>query len=134
MNNKVDDRGYPIIGISKSWPDDNKTIEFTKIAGPVRDALQIALDKGDRVYEDGIEWTGLKQGKKYPLVHPDRTLHSVNLKKNKDVFADIINIAIQLGMEQGERIVREQLSDYRFMFSSDTGKEMLNNILGTNND
>ncbi len=136
MNNKIDKNGHlDIEREDKNWPADNKMVGFPDIADPIREALQIAMDKGEKVYEEGIEWTGLKQGFKNQATVPSplEALHSYNLKRsnkkqNRDVFTEIITIAIQLGMEQGRREIIQELKEVSFVFSSETGKKVIEQI------
>lgn len=134
MNNKIDEFGIPIVKASKDWPDNNEMANFAEIVDPIRKALQVALDKGDKVYKDGIEWTGLKHGTQSAIFDPSRTMHSVALKycnenQSRDVFTEILSLAVQLGMEQGRREVKMKLKKISFMFTSKTGKNALKNIL-----
>lgn len=136
MNNKIDKNKIPIAEEAKDWPANNKMADFGSIANPLREALQIAIDKGNKVYEEGIEWTGLKQGSinRSIVFQPSMALHSINLKysneeQNRDVFTEILNIAIQLGIEQGRREMITELKEISFMFTSETGKQMIDKII-----
>ena len=132
MNNKVDKNGFAIAKKSKAWPNKNLMASFSDIVDPLREALQIALDEKKEVYKEGIEWTGLKIGRKNSatLFNPSEALHASNLthankSQNRDVFTEILSIAVQLGMEQGRREVINELKEVSFMFSSETGKKIL---------
>ena len=134
MNNKVDNCGNPICKEAKEWPLNSEMAKFGEIVDPLREALQIALNKGDKVYSEGIEWTGLKQGKGNPIFHPPRSLHSIGLSEckehqNRDVFTEILSIAVQLGIEQGKRELKTELKEISFMLTSKHGEEMLQKIL-----
>lgn len=136
MNNKLDD-GYPVTETEgKEWPEDNKVTRFSNITDPVRKALQVAMDKGDAVYEDGIKWTGLMQGKFTAAVAqaPTVALHAQNLtysnkEQGRDVFTEIISIAVQLGIEQGRRMMVEKLDEYKFLFKAGPGKEIIESLI-----
>lgn len=141
MNNKIDKDGYlDIEEKDKNWPADNKMARFPDISDPIREALQIAMDKGDKVYEDGIKWTGLRQGAHAAACSPDpsSTLHAYNLnysmkEQDRDVYREIIAIAVQLGMEQGRRQIIEELKTLSLTLSAvesilSGGKEMLESI------
>lgn len=140
-NNKLDENGHlDIKEKDKDWPADNKMARFTDIADPIEKALWVAMIKGDRVYEDGIKWTGLKQGHHAGATSPDpsSTLHAYNLnyskkEQDRDVYREIIGIAIQLGMEQGRRQIIEELRSLSLTLSAaesilSGGKEMLESI------
>lgn len=138
MNNKVNNNKMPITKEAKDWPANNKMANFESIANPLRKALQVAIDKGNKVYEEGIDWTGLKQGSKNSAIvfQPSMALHSVNLKysnekQGRDVFTEILNIAIQLGIEQGRREIINNLREISFMFTSETGKEIIDKIINS---
>lgn len=136
MNNKLDD-GYPVTETEgKEWPENSKVVRFSDITDPVKEALQVAMDKGDAVYEDGIEWTGLMQGKFTAAVAlaPTVALHAQNLtysneEQGRDVYNEIISIAVQLGIEQGRRMMVEQLNEYKFLFGSEQGRTIIENLL-----
>jgi len=142
MNNKVDKNKTPVVKKSKDWPAKNKVADFESIVEPLKKALQIAIDKGNKVYDEGIEWTGLKQGGKNSAIvfQPSEALHSINLKysneeQNRDVFTEILSIAVQLGMEQGRREIISELKEISFMFNSLTDHQeeimlLLTNIMG----
>lgn len=140
-NNKLDKNGYlDIEEKDKDWPADNKMARFPDISDPIREALQVAMDKGDKVYEDGIKWTGLKQGYHAAVCSPDpsSTLHAYNLnysktEQDRDVYREIIAIAVQLGMEQGRRQIIEELRTLSLTLSAvesilSGGKEILESI------
>lgn len=140
MNNKVDENNQPIVEEAKDWPPNNEIVTFGEdIVDPLREALRVAMDVGNKVYDEGIEWTGLKQGGDLSacIPHPSRALHSISLKycheeQGRDVFTEILSIAVQLGMEQGRRELISQLKKISFMFSSETGKKMIEKILKDN--
>ncbi|MHA1471071.1 MAG: hypothetical protein ACTSSP_11005, partial [Candidatus Asgardarchaeia archaeon] len=74
-----------------------------------------AMEKGDKVYEEGIEWEGLDRGKteRCANIHPSETLDAWHLTYSKedqgrDVYEEIIGLAVQLGMEQGRRRTLKQ--------------------------
>ncbi len=133
MNNKLDKNNYPIItNKGKDWPDNNKMANFKDIADPIIKALKIAMKKGDKVYQEGIEWEGLKQGpaNNHICFNPSESLHAKNLTSSKesqgrDIYIEIISIAIQLGFEQGRREVITQLNDLKFALNSEVGPELL---------
>lgn len=116
MNNKVDESGCPIVEDANSWPENNEMVAFSDIVDSLRDALQVALDKGNEVYKDGIEWNGLNglMNGRHPCIPniPDQ-LHSEGLKyakeRDRDVFTSILTVAVQLGMEQGAREVKAEI-------------------------
>ena len=126
MNNKVDETGCPIIETEdKNWPDNNEMAMFMDIADPIREALQVAIEKGDKVYEEGIEWTGLEQGfsNSATIPNPSEMLHAYHLKysnerQGRDVYTEIIGIAVQLGMEQGRRQIIEKLKSVEINLSA----------------
>jgi len=105
MNNKVDKKGYPITKKDKEWPPDEQAADFEEITYPIVRVLKIAIKKGDKVYKEGIRWTGFKQGEesRATVPSPSVMLHAKNLKYSKedqgrDVYTEIISIAVQLGI------------------------------------
>lgn len=136
MNNKIDENEMPIVEKAKDWPDNNETVMFSDIVEPLREALQVALDKGDEVYKDGIEWNGfngLRNGRHPCIPNIPETLHAVGLQyhkeRDRDAFTTILSTAVQLGMEQGKREIKEELQRYKSMFFSETGKKMIESII-----
>jgi hypothetical protein len=136
MNNKVDERGSPITAEAYKWPSNNEMVIFDSLISQVREALQIAIDKGEKVYEDGIEWKGLEQGKicNHVALDPQDALHADSLsysrENQRDAFEVIISIALQLGMEQGRRDTLKKIEDISCVFTSDTGKKAIEIMLG----
>lgn len=137
MNNKVDENKLMIVEKAKDWPDNNKIAMFSDIVEPLRDALQIALDKGEKVYEDGIEWNGfngVRNGRHPCIPNIPETLHAQGLQyhkeRDRDVFNTILSVAVWLGMEQGRRELLGELKEMSPSFISDPGKEMIKRILG----
>ena len=125
MNNKVDKKGYPITKKDKEWPPDEQAADFEEITYPIVRVLKIAIKKGDKVYKEGIRWTGFKQGEesRATVPSPSVMLHAKNLKYSKedqgrDVYTEIISIAVQLGIEQGRRITLERAKDIFFLSNS----------------
>lgn len=136
MNNKLKN-GIPYVKTGgKEWPNHNKMAIFADIADPVVKALKVAMKKNRAVYKDGIMWTGLKQGKltEVTTLSPPATLHAKNLSYSKsdqgrDVFTEIVAIAVQLGMEQGRRTVIKELKEYSFLFTSKDGKAVIEHLI-----
>lgn len=136
MNNKMKDGCCDVENDGKEWPKDSEVARFPDITDPIRKALQVAMDKGDKVYEDGIEWTGLSQGTFTGacVQAPTVALHASNLtysneEQNRDVFVEIISIAVQLGMEQGRRIMIDKIKEYKFCFKMEQGQEIFDLLL-----
>lgn len=138
MNNEVDDDGCPIVTRANDWPKDNKMAPFEGLVNSLRRALQVAIDKGDAVYDEGIEWNGLNgvMNGNHPCVPniPDQ-LHSEGLKyakeRDRDAFTSILTIAVQLGMEQGAREVKGKLKEVQSMITqnSEYGQKILSSII-----
>ena len=137
MNNEIDKNDMPTVTEAKNWPGDNKRAIWADIVDPLREAMQVIIDKGDQVYEDGIEWNGLKQGMPQNVNHPPYELHSETLKYNKkrdrDAITSLLQIAVQLAMEQGRREIKEQLSELRFVLESNPTKDLLDIMLKDKN-
>lgn len=137
MNNKLDNGRSVVKTGGKEWPKDNEIAKFGDIADPVVEALKIAIKKGDKVYNEGIEWTGFTQGSFTAATVPDPSfaLHAKNLtyskkEQGRDVFTEIISIAVQLGIEQGRRMVADKLKEYEFMLDQpDFAKEMIKGLI-----
>lgn len=142
MNNEINknelDVNDSVIGKNKGkkWPDKFGLVRFSSIVDPLRDALQTAMEKEDKVYEEGIEWNGLELGgrESATVFQPEAALHAQNLKHSKDsqdrdVFTEILSIAVRLGVEQGRREIRGKLYQLKFMFTSESGKAMIETLL-----
>lgn len=136
MNNKVDKDGNAIFEKAKDWPDDNGMVSFDMLVSGLRKTLQIAIDKGDKVYEDGIEWhglNGLKNGHHPCICNIPETLHAEGLQyhkeRDRDAITTILGIAVQLGMEQGAREVKQEFQKMRCAFTSDLGKQAFDLIM-----
>ncbi len=138
MNNKLKKGAPDVKTPGKDWPENNEQANFEDIADPVVKALKVAIKKGNAVYKDGINWTGFKQGKltRASVFPPTVALHAKNLtyskkEQGRDVITEIVSIAVQLGIEQGRRMVVEDLERYKFLFKSEPGKEIIESLIKT---
>lgn len=98
--------------MTKPWPKDDATVRFDDIINPLRDAVD-QLYTLKRVNKDmDVHWDGLDIGEatKATCHGPDHALSAESLKydeeeQGRDAMRILLGIAVQLGIEQGRRIV-----------------------------
>lgn len=100
---------------SKPWPKDPcKTVSFGDIAEPIRKAIEFAYDLKRKNPKKTIPWTGLDIGERlkasclrpHELLSREQLAYDLN-DQGRNALDSIIQIAIQLGIEQGGRTERE---------------------------
>ena len=102
---------------SKKWPAGKATTaNFTDLAGPIRTALLFAYDLKRKNLSRSVPWTGFDVGEdtKVGSFSPHEALAKDALAFNledqgHDALDVLIQIAIQLGIEQGRRVERSKL-------------------------
>ena len=95
----------------KKWPEDEtKTVSFRYLVKPVKDAILFAYDIKRKNKGKDIPYNGYDIGKRNKATDfsPDEKLKARNLEysdveQGRDALTEIIGIAVQLGIEQGER-------------------------------
>lgn len=99
----------------KQWPKDGKPLtNFEQLTEPVIKAIRFAF-KLNRKNEDlDIPWSGYDIGRKEQATSltPDKKLSVENLKyqeenQGRGALETIIELAVQLGIEQGRRLQKE---------------------------
>ena len=104
--------------IVKQWDKKGNTASFNDIAAPLCKIFKEAMEKGADVYKDGLVWEGFDIGEtmKHIALSPDQRFTPENLlhskiEQGRDVFDEIITLAIQLGIEQGRRAKLREIRD-----------------------
>ena len=101
----------------KEWPDDGSPARFEKIVVPVARILRQILTKRRRVIPQRnlkIKYSGLRLGKSEratcldvdELLRPEQ-LCEIYENQGRDVVETIVGLAVQLGIEQGRRLERQ---------------------------
>lgn len=104
---------------SKPWPkDQSKYVSFEKLADPIRKAIEFAYEIKRKHVHRGIPWSGYDIGRdaKATCFSPHEALGKKCLDFNledqdRDVLDTIIQVAVQLGIEQGRRVERGDIRD-----------------------
>lgn len=100
----------------KPWPKSG-TVSFTDLVEPIITAIESAYDLQlkTKVFEDGVEWTGLDIGErdKVCCLSPSERLTGDQLRysyvdQGRNPLAEIVGVAVQLGIEQGRRVQVER--------------------------
>lgn len=108
------------------WPKDGKPASFSDLVEPICEVLQQAYSMRRRKHTD-IKWTGLPQGESCGVcsLEHDERLTAENLaysldNQDRNALIEIISMAVQLGIEQGERMFKNstcyQLEQMRINF------------------
>ncbi len=95
----------------KQWPNDRtKSVSFHDLVKPVKDALLFAYDIKRKNEDKDIPYNGYDTGKSVQICDfsPIEKLKAENLEyekseQDRDALSILLGIAIQLGIEQGER-------------------------------
>jgi len=100
------------------WPKDDKPAPFSKIVGPLRSAIEFAYDLKRKNCNKSIPWGGLDVGnrEKVTCLSPRKKLKKASLDfqledQGRDALDAILEIAVQLGIEQGRRMTVERLQN-----------------------
>ena len=100
----------------KEWPKDGSPVDFAELADPIRNAIDFAYDLKRINEEEPILWEGLDISKheKITTPAPNWSLSLEGLKYNQDqarsALTAIITIAVQLGIEQGRRLIKQEIA------------------------
>ncbi len=101
----------------KAWPESpNETVMFSDLTEPLVRAVKFAYKRTRKNLNKDIPYEGYDIGKslKASCLPPDESLIAQNLKwqqedQGRDALEVIMGIAVQLGIEQGRRVERENL-------------------------
>lgn len=98
------------------WPKDDKRMSFEELTFPVYKAIRKAYKLSPKDYGDRINWTGpeLPKSMGASCLTYDKLLTRENLEyseqdQGRDPLEEIVGVAVQLGIEQGRRIIKEDL-------------------------
>jgi hypothetical protein len=98
------------------WPKDNKTISFHDLAESVKKATKFCYKLTRKNRDEDVPWKGppLPKCMQATCLSFEESLSAKGLAFNKndqgrDAMDVIIGIAIQLGIEQGRRMVKEEV-------------------------
>ncbi len=100
------------------WPkEEDKTIPFYLLSGAIRKAFDYTFKLKDIAPDSDIPWTGPPLGKREraTCLTPIERLKHKNLEyeledQGRDKLDALIALAIQLGIEQGRRCLRDEES------------------------
>lgn len=99
----------------KPWPSDGSAVQFDEITDPICTAICAAYRLTRRHPERDIPWNGLDIGdrEKGACFSPDEQLTADNLRysldeQGRDALAEIVGIAVRLGIEQGRRVLMQE--------------------------
>lgn len=97
----------------KKWPQTGP-VRFTDLIDPVRKAIKFAYDLKRKNQTKDIPWRGYNIGKRERCgsPSPDEKLTQKSLAwvlddQGRDALDEILCVAIQLGIEQGRRVERQ---------------------------
>lgn len=105
---------------SKPWPDESdKTVNFSDLVKPVCMSIRFAYRLIRRNEHRSVPWTGYDIGASEGASElaccssPDERLQQSQLKydeesQGRDALEVIVGVAIQLGIEQGQRMERKR--------------------------
>jgi len=99
-----------------NWPKNDKHMSFENLTKPVWRAIRKAYKLTSKDYGESIKWTGPKLPKSMgaTCLSYDELLTRENLEyseqdQGRDPLEELIGIAVQLGIEQGRRLAKEDL-------------------------
>lgn len=102
----------------KEWPKDGSPLMFEDLCDHIRRALEFTYDLQRKNIGRDVPWDGPDLGKKDQVCcsNPSGRLKHDYLKwleedRGRDALGAIIEIAVQLGMEQGRRLWWQQFCD-----------------------
>lgn len=106
------------------WPDDGQPARFPDLVEPVCKALRQAYSMRRKNKNKDIKWTGPPQGRACGVgsfEHAEKLLKE-NMKysledQGRDALTEIVGVAVQLGIEQGERMFKTS-GTYKFELTS----------------
>lgn len=95
----------------KNWPHDNKPADFEELSAPIVDSIRSAYHLVRSNVQD-IPYEGLEHNE-LNFCHGianslTRDMLEYNEEQGRDALTVLVNCAIQLGIEQGRRIVTEK--------------------------
>lgn len=95
------------------WPDDGKPASFPDLVEPVCKALRQAYSMRRKNKDKDIKWTGPSQARSCSAscFEHEEHLMADNMRysledQGRDALTEIVGIAVQLGIEQGERMFK----------------------------
>ena len=98
--------------MSKVWPDDGKVVDFEDLVEPVCEAIKEAYELVPRDYGERINWNGFALPKfcratcfPYEEKLTREQLEYSEECQGRDPLREIVAIAVQLGAEQGQRML-----------------------------
>ncbi len=107
---------------NKPWPSANKPASFDDITQPICDAIRFAYGNKRQNHDIDIPWRGLDIGKREKAIDlsPTERLTKENMAYRHDdqgetALETLIGLAVQLGIEQGRRLGREDTKSWRLM-------------------
>ena len=112
------------------WPEDGSPALFENLSTPIVSAIRFAYHLERQNQHKNIAWNGPPWTTLYPVVKTEERLKAGILtqlwhKNNKTALDEIIRLAIQLGIEQGERLFK-QTTEYKDLKNfHDTVKTLL---------
>lgn len=112
----------------KPWPEDGKPDSLDAIVRPLRKAVRAAYKLQRKNPRKDIPWTGHNIGKSALAVSygPHERLTVPHLQRaaesGRDAMEEILAIAVQLGVEQGQRIMRETMREFQKEVSAEVLK------------
>jgi len=96
-----------------NWPDDGQPASFSDLTEAVCKALRSAYSMRRKNKNKDIQWTGPPQGRACGVCsfEHEEQLMAENMKysledQGRDALTEIVGIAVQLGIEQGERMFK----------------------------
>lgn len=100
------------------WPSDGGPLDFEEIARPILHAIRFAYDMQRRDRRRNIPWRGPEIGKRdracclgaAERLKAGRLAYAED-DQGRDALEEIVQLAIQLGIEQGRRIARSDESE-----------------------
>ena len=99
-----------------NWPKNDKHMSFSKLTDPVYRAIRRAYTLTPNDYGESIKWTGpeLPESMRATCFSYAEKLTREQLEydeqdQGRDPLEVIVGIAVQLGIEQGRRLAKEDL-------------------------
>lgn len=98
----------------RKWPDNNEPADFEYMGRDVCKAIRFAYKIQRKNQGRDIPWKGLDNGKTAHSLSPTEQLCAENLaysleEQGRDALSEIIGVALQLGIEQGKRIMAPEI-------------------------
>lgn len=99
----------------KEWPKDGSPVSFEEIVVSLRKALLFGYKVERKNKDQDIPWDGLNIGPKElsTCLSPEEALTAEMLAydeedQNRDLLDVVLQLAVQLGIEQGRRLAHEE--------------------------